>query len=165
MSDLKPCTSVCASHFMCYDYDYIYIYPASEEQLRYVGGDGKHMGKAVALQGAFGVGRNGDANTARHRVCFWRGFSSTSWRDLGAGKWNWGRSLAKGGWGTGRGLEQEVWVPASPRAGGTELLDLSRAGVGMLGKEGLWNHTGVWPPAGHLCLIQSSSVEFKRIYT
>lgn len=40
-------------------------------------------------------------------------------------------------------LEQEVWVPASPRAGGAKLLDLSRAGVGMLGKEGLWNHTGV----------------------
>lgn len=86
MSDLKPCTSACASHLMCYDYDYIYIHSASEEQLRYVGGDGKHMGKAVALQGAFGVGRNGDANRPRHRVCFERGFSSTSWTDLGAGK-------------------------------------------------------------------------------
>lgn len=44
------------------------------------------MEKAVALQGAFGVRRNGDANAARRKVYFGKGLISASGRQLGAGK-------------------------------------------------------------------------------
>lgn len=94
----------------------------------------KHA-KGSSSASAFGVERNGDTTAARHRVYFGKGFSSTSGRQLGAGKLIWGRSLVKGGWRAVKG--SRAGEVGGPRAGATEWLAFSRAGVGMPGKEGL----------------------------
>lgn len=46
----------------------------------------KYVEKGVALQGAFGIGRNGDTGGARLRIYFGKRLGSSSERQLGAGK-------------------------------------------------------------------------------
>lgn len=48
------------------------------------------MEEEVALQGVFKVRRNRDANAARRRLYFGKGFSSISGRQLGTEKRIWG---------------------------------------------------------------------------